>query len=267
MASMARILAISSQVVRGGVGLSATVPALQAFGHEVWALPTVLLSHRPGLGRIEKLLPPPDALTAMLAALEAEGCFARIDAVLTGYFPSAEAVRVAAAAIRRIKAARPDALYLCDPVLGDGGRLYVPEPVAVAIRDELLPLADIATPNHFELQWLGGLVVGDTGDLLAAARTLGPRLVAVTSAIETPAQLTTLVADGEQSGAIQCARVPSVPNGTGDAFAGLLLGALLEGASGVAAVERAIAMLDALITRSRGRDVLAPAVSLSPPSP
>ena len=52
---MARILAISSHVVRGNVGLAATVPALQSLGHEVWALPTVLLASRPGFGRLQPL--------------------------------------------------------------------------------------------------------------------------------------------------------------------------------------------------------------------
>ena len=85
---MARILAISSHVVRGHVGLAATVPALQSLGHEVWALPTVLLASRPGLGRLQRYeLPQPD-LAAMLEALEADGCWPTLDAVFTGYFPS-----------------------------------------------------------------------------------------------------------------------------------------------------------------------------------
>ena len=45
---MARILAISSQVVRGHVGLSAIVPALQRLGHEVLPIPTIILSNHPG---------------------------------------------------------------------------------------------------------------------------------------------------------------------------------------------------------------------------
>ena len=58
---MARVLAISSHVVRGTVGLAATVPALQWLGHEVWALPTVLLASRPGLGRfVRHEVPAPD---------------------------------------------------------------------------------------------------------------------------------------------------------------------------------------------------------------
>src|SRR6185295_8396773 len=146
---MARVLAISSHVARGCVGLAATVPALQRLGHEVWALPTVLLASRPGLGRFVKHdLPSPD-LDAMLSALEADGCWTALDAVIVGYFPSHGSVAVAARAIARIKAVNADALVLVDPILGDAGKLYVATETAAAIRDQLLPLAGIATPNLF----------------------------------------------------------------------------------------------------------------------
>ena len=109
---MARILAISSHVVRGHVGLAATVPALQSLGHEVWALPTVLLASRPGLGRLSRHELPAAGSAAMLAALEADGCWPMLDAVFTGYFPSPAAVCVAADAIARMKAAKPSLLVL-----------------------------------------------------------------------------------------------------------------------------------------------------------
>ena len=47
---MASVLALSSHVALGSVGLAAIVPALQSLGHEVWAVPTVVLSNRPGFG-------------------------------------------------------------------------------------------------------------------------------------------------------------------------------------------------------------------------
>src|SRR5689334_8789377 len=105
---MARGVAISSPVVRGHVGLDATAPALQHLGHEVWALPTVLLASRPGLGKMVKCDVPADALAAMLAALESDGCWSSLDAVLTGYFPSAQGALAAAQAIAAIKSARPE---------------------------------------------------------------------------------------------------------------------------------------------------------------
>src|SRR5262245_13988310 len=120
---MASVLAISSHVARGCVGLAATVPALQRLGHEVWASPTVLLASRPGLGRLVRTEVPPADLAAMLAALEADGAWASLGAVLTGYFPSAASVKVAAEAVRRIRRAAPEAPVLVDPIVGDNGRL------------------------------------------------------------------------------------------------------------------------------------------------
>src|SRR5262245_54856442 len=113
---MGRVLALSSHVARGAVGLAATVPALSALGQEVWALPTVILASRPGLGKLAKYpLPAPD-LAALLAALEADGCWAELDAVFTGYFSSPEAVLLAAQAIGRLKQVNPGVLVCVDPV-------------------------------------------------------------------------------------------------------------------------------------------------------
>src|SRR5262245_20802779 len=167
---MATVLAISSHVARGSVGLAATVPALQWLGHEVWAVPTVLLASRPGLGRLARREVPPDDLAATLAALEADGCWSALDAVLTRYFPSSQAVSVAAQAVRRIRDVAPEIPVLVDPIIGDAGRLYVAEDTALAIRDELLPLATVATPNLFELAWLTGLAVPTLGNPADAAR-------------------------------------------------------------------------------------------------
>src|SRR4030081_3668898 len=134
---MARILTISSHVVRGHVGLGATVPALQYLGHEVWALPTVLLASRPGLGRLVGCETPVEYLTGALSALESDGALASLGAVFAGYFPSARAVAAAAAAIAAIKTACPEITLFVDPILGDAGRLYVSPETADAVRREL----------------------------------------------------------------------------------------------------------------------------------
>jgi pyridoxine kinase len=263
---MARVLALSSHVVRGHVGLAATVPALQWLGHEVWALPTVVLASRPGLGRLERQERQelPD-LAAMLAALEADGCWPMLDAVLTGYFPSAASVDVAADAIARIRAANPRAKVLVDPILGDAGRLYVAPTTAAAIRDRLLPLADIATPNLFELTWLTGAAPASLDDAASdralenvarLARQLGPATVVVTSAGETAAEVATLLVTGSPRRERRLPRRDGIPNGAGDLFAGLLLGYLLDGLSEEAALDASLAALDRVLAASAGRDVL-----------
>jgi pyridoxine kinase len=253
---MARILAISSHVVRGHVGLDATVPALQSLGHEVWALPTVLLASRPGLGRMSRHELPEAALADMLAALEDDGCWAMLDAVFTGYFPSAQSVRVTAKAVARIRAAKPSVLVCVDPILGDAGRLYVAQATAEAIRDELLPLADVATPNRFELDWLSGGSAGTEQELVRAARGLGPAMVAVTSAFESEQSIGTLLVTPAASLERKTAVRRAIANGAGDLFAGLFLGRLLRQEPAEAAFEASLASLDRVLAASEGQAVL-----------
>jgi pyridoxine kinase len=252
---MARVLAISSHVVRGHVGLSAAVPALQWLGHEVWTLPTVLLASRPGLGRFVRHELPLLDLGAMLTALEADGCWATIDAVLTGYFPSAGSVKAVAEAVARIKQAKPGISVLVDPILGDAGQLYINGQTAAAIRDHLLPLATIATPNLFELQWLTGAKSPDL-DAAKAAQTLGPPIVAVTSARETKERISTLLMTSTASTERSATRRRGIPNGPGDVFSGLLLGHLLNGQSTLAAFDASLADLDRVLAASENEPVL-----------
>jgi pyridoxine kinase len=253
---MARVLAISSQVVRGHVGLAATVPALQWLGHEVWAVPTVLLASRPGLGRLARHeLPAPD-LGAMLAALEADGCWAALHAVFTGYFPSPQSVRVAANAIRGIKHENPNIPVLVDPILGDDGQLYVAEDIARAMRDELLPLATIATPNLFELGWLTGAPTRDVAEPTSGAHRLGPETVVVTSARETGGKISTLLVTGLEPVERYLPKRAGIPNGAGDLFAGLLLGHVLNAQDVARAFDASLTDLDRVLAASTNQPVL-----------
>ena len=253
---MAKVLAISSHVVRGHVGLAATVPALQYLGHEVWALPTVLLSSRPGLGRLAKRDVPAAELADMLSALEVDGCWPSLDGVLTGYFSSPQGVVAAAEAVRRIKAAKPGIPVLVDPVVGDAGRLYVAQATGEAIRDALLPLATIATPNLFELSWLTGTPSRSSQETEQAARRLGPPTVIVTSASETETGVATLLAAPGRHVERVMPKRAGIPNGAGDLFAGLFLGNLLNGGSDEEALDASLADLDRVLAASAGRDVL-----------
>jgi pyridoxine kinase len=253
---MAKVLAISSHVARGHVGLAATVPALRHLGHEVWALPTVLLASRPGLGRLARHETPPADLAAMLAALQADGCWTALDAVLTGYFPSPQSVTAAAKAVRTIRDAAPAIPVLVDPIVGDAGRLYVADATAAAIRDQLLPVATVATPNLFELSWLTGASCQSPAATISAARRLGPRTVVVTSAGETQEEISTLLVTSLDAVERPTSRRNDIPNGAGDLFAGLYLGHLLSGRDLKAALEASLVDLDRVLAASGGRDVL-----------
>lgn len=253
---MARTLAISSHVTHGNVGLTATVPALQWLGHEVWPMPTVLLASRPGLGRMARHAVPPSELGAMLAALESDGSWPALDAVLTGYFPSPASVAAAADAVVRIKHARPAIPVLVDPILGDAGSLYVTEATAAAVRDRLLPLATITTPNLFELQWLADTGATTRAEIEAAARRLGVPHTIVTSASESATHISTLLVTAAGATDHTSSLRQGLPNGAGDVFAGLLLGYVLGGRSIDAALEPALKDLDRVLAASQNLSVL-----------
>lgn len=240
------VAAITSHVMRGAVGLRPVGFALERRGATVWKIPTVLLPWHPGLGRSARTVPA--EFSAQLDDLATRA--GEIDAVLTGYFATAEQVVATARFIDAVRAVRPDAPILVDPVTGDEEGRYVPDAVAEAIAAELLPRADIATPNANELRDLG-----DGGDVIGAARRLGPARVIVTSAPNatgTGAMLVTathaVVAEHEA--------VRVAPRGTGDLFSAVYLSAVLAGrADEVALREAAAATLAAI--KASSDDLLA----------
>jgi pyridoxine kinase len=176
--------------------------------------------------------------------------------VLTGYFASPAQVEAAAGLVAAVKAARPDAVHLCDPVMGDlradgSGGLYVPETVAAAIHARLMPQADIATPNAFELGWLTGRPVATTAEIIAAAGALGPSTVVVTSAPALMARsAANLLVTARGAVQVEHPRLDGAPNGTGDLLAAAFLARVLDGAAPDKALERAAAVVFDLVARS-----------------
>src|SRR5205085_12588265 len=113
------------------------------------------------------------------------GVLPRIDAVLSGYLGDAATGPVLLQIVEQVRAANPQALFCCDPVIGDVDTgSYVTEGIAEFFRDRALALADIVTPNRFELEYLTGRTIaslGEAGEAAAALRALGPEIVLVTS--------------------------------------------------------------------------------------
>lgn len=254
---MARILAISSQVAFGHVGLSAVVPTLQAMGHDVIAVPTVLLSSHYGYPQVGGFNLDSSQFGGIIDSLAANGWLEDVDAVLTGYMPALEIVEGMARVLERLGATNPDVLYLCDPVVGDDpDGLYVPEAVAAGLRDMLVPQADIITPNRFELQWLSGLPVADASAADQAAVTIGSELVAATSIPSGAGQIANVLSTEDMAGKVLQPLLSNVPHGTGDLFAALLLGHLIDGQGESEALARASAGVEAVVKVSLGQPEL-----------
>ena len=167
------VLSIQSTVTYGRVGNRAAVFALERLGHEVWPIDTVAFSNHPAHGGFRGRVVPAAEVSALVEGLDARGVLGRCDAVLSGYLGEPETAAVVADAVARVRAANPAALYCCDPVIGEVGRgVYVRAGIADAFRERLVPLADIVTPNPFELELLTGIAPSTLEGARAAARAL-----------------------------------------------------------------------------------------------
>ena len=245
------VIAISSHVARGSVGNRAMVFALERLGFEVWAVPTVLLPYHPGHGPGQRIVPSDEAFARLLEDLIRDDRSKNVSGIVSGYLGSPAQAFAVAELVQIVKAARPDAIYLCDPAIGDGGNLYVDQGIAEAIRDRLLPLADAATPNAFESAWLSGALSDQQSDFGALARNLPPPVVLVTSA---PAMMrghvgNLLVSDGETL-LFEHPEIPAAAKGTGDLLAALFLARRLQGRTWAEAAQRGLASVCEIAARS-----------------
>ncbi len=249
---MSVILTISSQVVRGHVGNSAAVFALQQLGHDVWPLVTTTLAHHPGHGReVPQLVTPAEHLYRFVEALDQRGWLGQIDAVSTGYFAQEEQVRAAANILTLIKSVRPDALFLCDPVIGDSGGLYVTRDIAQNIHNLLVPTADILTPNLFEIGWLTNGAPATLKDIISQAASLGPAECLVSSAPSTGQNsVRTILVNPPEAYSVYTPLISSTVHGAGDLLAALYLGWRLMGESPSASLAKSMGGLNAVIEKT-----------------
>lgn len=250
------ILALSSHVAVGHVGNAAAVPALERRGHEVWRVDTVSFSNHPGHHKFTGTVREGHEITELLRGIANHTGWQGVDGIYSGYLGTAETGRAFAGVIDAIKEASPDAVYLCDPVIGDHGRVFVRDGIENAFRDRLVPRATIITPNAFELALLSGHRVENVTDAHDAAVTVlewGPEVVIATG-----------VPDGDRLAVVAVtatenwvARSPWHDRpffGTGDLFAGLFLSHWLEHRSAAPALARTVAGLEVAtaVTKAAG---------------
>lgn len=243
-----QVLTISSQVAAGPVGNSAIVPALLAMGITPIAIPTIILSNHPGHGKPEGLTVPAETLYLMLEHLHVFGFIQEDAVILTGYFANAEQIE----AVARIITLYPKATYVCDPVLGDTPKgLYVPEDVARGIKERLVPMADVLTPNAFELNWLTGEDFHDKVTAQAACQALQRKEIVVKS-IPKDDMLVTAWFRWRSRIAFTRPKLADVPHGTGDLLSGFIAAQLALGLTLSDALGFALAATEQVITASAG---------------
>jgi pyridoxine kinase len=230
------ILSIQSYVSYGHVGNSAAVFCFQLFGFDVWPIPTALLSNHPGHPSFRGQKFTASTIQDLILGLSDLGVLNRCDAVISGYFSDPDISELIANIVNQIKSANPAAVYLCDPVMGNDERgLYVPGEVPKAIASNLIPIADIVTPNRFELEQLCKLTVATKEDAAAALHkvtTQGPLVAVCTSAPTSSSRaMAVLGCYGSKTWVIETPRCITMANGRGDCLSAILLAHHLSGKS------------------------------------
>lgn len=239
------ILSIQSHVAFGHVGNSAAVFPLQRAGHEVWPIHTVNFSNHTGYGDWGGPMIPAEDVTAIVDGIEKRGAFPRIDAILSGYQGGPDIAGAIVDAVNRIKAVNPKALYACDPVMGNAkSGCFVSDEIPPLLRDKVVPVADIITPNQFELGYLTDSSVTTLEETLAAvkkAQDIGPKTVLVTS-VQRPDtkedEIEMLAVDGERAFLVATPKLPVKRNGSGDVTAALFTGHYTETSDAKEALKR-----------------------------
>ena len=253
-----KILSIQSSVAYGHVGNSAAVFPLQRLGHEVWPVLTVNFSNHTGYGAWRGPLIDPADVTEVIRGIEDRGVLPTCDAVLSGYQGSPAVAGVVVDAVERVKAANPSATYTCDPVMGNArSGCFVDPEIPPVIREQVVPVADVLTPNQFELGFLTGTEPSTLEEVLESAdlaRAMGPRTILVTS-VETGSgpegdTIGLMAVDDDGAWLVETPRLPLKANGSGDITAALFTAHLHTTGSAQQAVERTVGSVYAVLEQT-----------------
>ena len=251
------ILSIQSHVAYGHVGNASAVFPMQRLGVEVWPVHTVQFSNHTGYGSWKGRVFDGPAIEELVEGIAERGVLERCDGVLSGYMGSADIGNAILSAVARVRALNRQALYCCDPVIGDVGRgVFVRPGIPEFMREQAVPAADIVTPNQFELDYLSGLTtqtLADVKQAVAAVQAMGPKAVLVTSVEtkETPSDSIDLIAgEGGRFWRVRTPRLSLSVNGAGDAIAALFFVHYARARSAQGALAEASASIYGLLKRT-----------------
>jgi pyridoxine kinase len=256
-----RIAAIHDLSGFGRSSLTIILPVLSTMGVQVCPLPTAMLStHTGGFDDYYFL-----DLTGHMQPIADHWKKLNIefDAVYSGFLGSSDQVEIVRRFIDDFRLPSEDQLILVDPVMGDDGELYGPinENMVQEMR-RLVQKADIITPNITEAALLlerdykESVTIPEIKRWLADLSETGPRMVVITSVrMDEKPDLSTVAAYDRKDGRfwkVDCDFVPAFYPGTGDLFASVLLGSLLQGDNLPIAIERAVQFVSISIRASFG---------------
>lgn len=174
------------------VGNKAAVFPLQLLGFDVDVINSVHFSNHTGYengfqGDVMK----GEQLQAVLSGLERNNLLDQVGHVLTGYIGSESFLEAVLDVLKRLRHQKSGGggggvRFVCDPVLGDNGKFYVPQELVQVYKTKVIPLADVLTPNQFEVEQLTGIKIlsmADAKNACTALHDMGPSLVFITSLV------------------------------------------------------------------------------------
>ncbi|MBU6235426.1 MAG: pyridoxal kinase PdxY [Alphaproteobacteria bacterium] len=254
---MKRILSIQSHVAYGYVGNRAAVFPLQRMGYDVTAINTVQFSNHPGYGTWTGEIFSPTHIRNLVNGLRDLGILHKFDAVLSGYLGDAGVGEVVLETVAEIKKHNPACLWCCDPVMGDVGKgLFVKPDIPKLFQSSAVRLADIMTPNVFELEQLTSITITSLADAKKGCASLhaqGVKTVLVTSLLPTDTSVNMLASSSDGSAwHITTPYLPlnPMPSGTGDLVTAVFLGHLLNGHNIQSALEHTTAIIYHIIEKT-----------------
>src|ERR671912_635924 len=233
---MRTALTIAGSDSGGGAGIQADLKTFAA--HGVYGTSAITAITAQNTERITDLHVVTAAMVA--AQIDAVASDIRLDAVKTGMLADAAIVEIVAAALARWRLPH----LVVDPVMVAKSGQHLLEPsAAAAIREVLLPLATIVTPNRSEAEVLAGRTVATIADAREAARRMtdaGCRAVVIKGGHFEGPRLVNLLFDGRDFIEVVTERVHTRhTHGTGCSFAASLAAQLATGRTLTQAVQDA----------------------------
>ncbi|XP_065175233.1 pyridoxal kinase-like [Sycon ciliatum] len=254
--STPRVLSIQSHVVRGYVGnKSATFP-LQVLGFEVDAINSVQLCNHTGYAHFAGQVLQSSDFDTLVNGLATNGLTHEYTHILTGYVGSESFLQSVCRTVKELKESNPDLTFVCDPVMGDNGKFYVPETLLPIYRDQLIQYADVITPNQFEAELLTGVTITTKDDALRAISVLhsrGCKVVIITSSNLSGKDDSLLLLGSTKGGDKIEMTIPLLPAtfvGTGDLFTALTMAWLHRGEALPSACQKTLSTMQTILSRT-----------------
>ncbi|KAL6529935.1 hypothetical protein OROMI_028580 [Orobanche minor] len=232
-----RVLSIQSHTVQGYVGNKSAVFPLQLLGYDVDPINSVQFSNHTGYPTFKGQVLNGDQLWDLIEGLEANNLLYYTH-LLTGYIGSVSFLTTVLKVVDKLRSINPGLTYVCDTVLGDEGKLYVPQDMVSLYREKVVPVASMLTPNQFEAELLTGSRIAselDGRDACNILHAAGPSKIyivfqVVITSINIDGNLLLIGSHLKEKGQtpwqfrISIPKIPAYFTGTGDLMTALLLG-------------------------------------------